>query len=56
MTDTIIVAIIAALPPTLAVLWSHRIIHAVVNSRLDAALLKISNLEDEIRGLKQGHL
>jgi len=53
------VAIIAAIPPTLAVLWSQRrvqkdiaVVHAVVNSRLDAALDTIKSLEAQIRGLK----
>jgi hypothetical protein len=54
----ILVACIAALPPTLAIVWSHLStqrslveIHAVVNSRLDAALQKISALEAVIRTL-----
>jgi hypothetical protein len=48
----IVVALIAATPPTVAILWSHRKIHAVVNSRLDAALAKIESLQAEIRNLR----
>lgn len=51
-TTAIVVAIIAALPPTFAVLWSHRKLHYVVNSRYEDAIATIKRLEAEIRSLK----
>ena len=61
MTDltVILTATIAALPPTLAVIWSHRgtktqliEIHAITNDRLDKALARIITLELQISDLK----
>jgi len=47
-------AVIAAIPPVLAILWSHKRIHAVVNSRLDAALALVQQLETKLRNIQKG--
>lgn len=59
MSESVKVALIIALPPTLAALlswWNTRKrlvdIHQVVNSRLDAALERIEQQVREIRELK----
>lgn len=58
MSDLVVVAIIAALPPTLAVVMARRAtkaqmreVHDLVNSRLEAALTTIKSLEAEVRRL-----
>lgn len=67
MTEAVIVALIAALVPSLTILstwWQQNKrldvqdrkldeVHGVVNSRLDAALASIKALEAEVRMLKQ---
>lgn len=55
-TQAIIVAMIAAVPPTLAVLWNikkTRELHVIVNSRL-TELLEVTSKAEHAKGVIEG--